>query len=45
MPKNKADKKENQQNHAAFEEDAITLKSQKASVNAPNLNGINKNEQ
>lgn len=45
MPKNKAEKKENQQNNAAFKEEATILNAKKTSEFSPNLNGINKNEQ
>lgn len=45
MPFNKAEKKENQQNLAAFKEEATPLKDKKAAEFPPNLNEINKNEQ
>jgi hypothetical protein len=45
LPKNKAEKKENQQNGASFVEEAITLNSKKASEYSPNLNDIDKNKQ
>jgi hypothetical protein len=41
---NKADKKENQQNHAHFTEEAQTLTSNKAADYDPSLNGIPKNQ-
>ncbi|MEV5026576.1 hypothetical protein [Paenibacillus sp. LPE1-1-1.1] len=41
---NRADKKDNQQNHASFTEEAITLESNKAADYVPSLNGIPKNQ-
>jgi hypothetical protein len=43
LPENKSDKKENQQNHDHFAEEAITLNKKKVSEYPPNLNDINKN--
>jgi hypothetical protein len=45
MPKNNAEKKDNQQNHDAFVEEEITINEKKASEYPANLNGINKNNQ
>ncbi|MGO4274432.1 hypothetical protein AB4Z22_32135 [Paenibacillus sp. TAF58] len=41
---NKADKKENQQNHAHFTEEAQTLTNNNAADYVPSLNGIPKNQ-
>jgi hypothetical protein len=44
MPFNKAEKKENQQNHASFTEEAVTLNKKKAAEYPSNVNGISKNQ-
>ncbi|MBH5316336.1 hypothetical protein I6N90_00755 [Paenibacillus sp. GSMTC-2017] len=41
---NKADKKNNQQNHAHFTEEIQTLESNKAADYVPSLNGIPKDQ-
>lgn len=41
---NRADKKDNQQNHANFTEEAQSLTSNKAADYVPSLNGISKDE-
>lgn len=41
---NRADSKNNQQNHANFLEEAQTLTSEKAADYVPSLNGIPKNQ-
>jgi hypothetical protein len=45
MPHNKSQTINSQENHDSINESAITVKANKASVRAPSLNGINKNNQ
>jgi hypothetical protein len=45
MPHNKSQTINSQENHDSVNESAITIKPNKASVRAPSLNGINKNNQ